>query len=316
MRDHTGGGRGGRRGDTFRSVVLTGAARGLGAALASRFAAEPGARLLLLDRDAAALAGVAAACHRGGQATEVRTAALDVRDAAAMGAALRAFDAEAPVDLAVSNAAVAHGTRPDGTPETAREAAECVAVNLIGAMNLAGPLLDGLRARGGRLGLVASLVAFRGLPDSPGYCASKAGLWAWGEALRASGLRVTLVAPGPFDSAMGRRFVGPGSGAGSRLGVEAAAGRVERALRRGDAECAFPLSLALPLRAMRLLPPRLADRLLALRRFGVRPEEGGASPAAAPGATDGRDPARDGADLEAAGAVEAAGAAVSRPRGR
>ena len=52
----------------------------------------------------------------------------------------------------------------------------------------------------GQVALVGSVAGFRGLPDTPGYCAGKAGLWAYGEALRAAhgpaGLAVTVVALG------------------------------------------------------------------------------------------------------------------------
>ena len=54
----------------FRHVVITGASRGLGAALARRFAA-PGVRLGLIARDEAALAGVAADCAARGALPQV-----------------------------------------------------------------------------------------------------------------------------------------------------------------------------------------------------------------------------------------------------
>lgn len=257
----------------FGSVAITGASRGLGAALALRFAA-PGVRLLLVARSADALATVAAACAARGAA--VTTAALDVRDGAALAAALAGFEAARPVELAIANAGTSFGTAPDGTPEGTAEAVRQVEVNLIGAMHLVGPLLPGMRARGrGAIGLVASVAAFRGLPDCAGYCASKAGLLAWGEALRAglhgTGVRVTVVCPGFFDSAMGERFLGPRP---LRLTLEAAAERTHRALGAGRGRAIFPASLGLALRLLGLLPPVLADRAARLIRFRVRPEPG------------------------------------------
>jgi short-subunit dehydrogenase len=218
----------------FAAVVISGASRGLGAALARRFAA-PGVRLLLVARSAEALADVAADCRARG--ADVAVAALDVRDAAALAAALAEFEARGPVDLAVANAGTSAGTAPDGSPEAGEAAAMQVAVNLLGAMHLVGPLLPGMLARGcGAIGLVASVAAFRGLPDMPGYCASKAGLLAWGEALRAAhgpaGIKVSVICPGFFDSAMGERLAGPKP---LRLGLEAAAERTHRALLRGEA---------------------------------------------------------------------------------
>ncbi|MXP64200.1 SDR family NAD(P)-dependent oxidoreductase [Roseomonas sp. M0104] len=255
----------------FRSVVITGASRGLGAALARRFAA-PGVTLGLIGRDRAALEAVAADCAARGAAP--RTGVRDVRDAAGMAALLEAWERTAPVDLAIANAGIAAGTRPDGAPEGLAAARAQVEVNLLGALNLLDPLLPGMRRRGtGAVGLVASLAAFRGLPDSPGYCASKAGLWAYGEALRAGlapeGVRVTLVAPGFFDSAMGARWVGPRP---LSLSADAAAARVEGALRRGAAQCVFPWPLGWALRLAPLLPARTVDAVVRRMAFQVRGE--------------------------------------------
>ncbi|MCI0756484.1 SDR family NAD(P)-dependent oxidoreductase [Teichococcus vastitatis] len=256
----------------FRSAVISGASRGLGAALALRLAA-PGVTLGLIGRDAAALAAVAAACAARGATP--RLGVLDVREAEAMSALLRDWDAACPVDLVVANAGIAHGTRPDGGPEGPAAVRAQLEVNLLGALNLVEPLLPAMRRRGGGgIGLVASLAALRGLPDSPGYCASKAGLWAYGQALRAAlapeGLRVTLVAPGFFDSAMGRRYRGdrPFS-----MSADAAAARIEAALRRGAAELAFPWPLFWALRLSPLLPAALVDRLVRRMRFRVDPAE-------------------------------------------
>jgi short-subunit dehydrogenase len=252
-------------------VVISGASRGLGAALARRFAA-PGVRLLLVARSAPALQAVAADCTAKG--ARVRIAALDVRDAAALATALADFESAGPVDLAIANAGTSFGTARDGTPEDVAAATTQVAVNLLGAMHLVGPLLPGMRARGrGAIGLVASVAAFRGLPDTPGYCASKAGLLAWGEALRAAhepaGIRVSVICPGFFDSAMGDRFLGRKP---LQIGLEEAADRAHASLLAGRRRAVFPSSLGWLLRLLALLPPGLGDRAVRLMRFRVEPE--------------------------------------------
>jgi short-subunit dehydrogenase len=256
---------------SFRSVVVTGASRGLGAGLALRLAG-PGVRLLLVARSEAALREVAAGCESRG--ATVRLAVLDVAEAAPLAAALAAFEAEGPVDLVVANAGAAFGTAPGGAPETAAQAARQVEVNLIGAINTVGPLLPGMLARGtGAVALVASLAGFRGLPDAPAYSASKAGLIAWGEALRAAhgprGIAVTVVCPGYFASAMGDRFSGAKP---LRLGLEDACERVHRALLAGRARCVFPAPLAWVTRLVALLPARWGDAAIRLHRFRVKPE--------------------------------------------
>jgi NADP-dependent 3-hydroxy acid dehydrogenase YdfG len=97
----------------FEGIVISGASRGLGAALALRLAG-PGVRMLLVARSEAALRAVAAECAARG--ARPRIAALDVRDAPALAAALAGFEAEGPVDLVVANAGTSAGTGADGAP--------------------------------------------------------------------------------------------------------------------------------------------------------------------------------------------------------
>lgn len=254
-----------------RHAIITGASRGLGAALACRLAA-PGVTLGLIARGGAGLAKTATACTALG--ADVRTAVLDVRDAAAMAGQLHAWDAGLAVDALVANAGINGGTGPDGAPEDHASATAQISVNLLGAVNLVGPLLPAMLARGqGSIALVGSVAGFRGLPDSPAYSASKAGLWAYGEALRAAhgpaGLRVTVLAPGFFDSAMSARFL---SAHPFQLPVEAVAARLHRALLRGEGRAVLPWPMGLGLRVLALLPAPLSDRLVRQFRFRVAPE--------------------------------------------
>ena len=252
-------------------IVISGASRGLGAALARRLAA-PGVTLGLLARGEAALQAVAVECKARG--ARVQFAALDVRDAAALSAQLLAWDAARPVDCVVANAGISGGTRPDGAPEGHAAAAAQVAVNLLGAVNLVEPLLPRMRARGrGQVALVASIAAFRGLPDTPAYCASKAGLWAYGEALRAAhgpaGIAVTVAAPGFFASAMSARYLGAKP---LEISAEMAAARLHRALLRRQARLVFPRGLAALLQGLALLPAPLSDALARRIRIRIAPE--------------------------------------------
>ncbi|WBV42951.1 SDR family oxidoreductase [Pseudoroseomonas cervicalis] len=263
----------------FRSAIISGASRGLGAAMARRLAA-PGVTLGLIGRDAAALAAVAEDCAARG--AHPRTARIDVRDATAMERQLLAWDAESPADLLLANAGIALGTRPGGGREGVAALRAQLEVNMLGAAHLVEPLLPAMLARGqGSIGLVCSLSSFRGLPDSPGYCASKAALWSYGEALRAEtapkGLRVTLVAPGFFDSAMGARWVGarPFS-----MSADQAAARLARALDRGAARLAFPWPLALALRLSPLAPSRWVDAVVRRMEFQIQDQGQGAPPPA------------------------------------
>ena len=124
-----------------------------------------------------------------------------------------------------------------------------IAVNLLGAINTVEPLLPAMCARGrGRIAVVSSIAAYRGLPYSPGYCASKAGLRAYAEALRPRlerhGVGMTVVCPGFFDSPMTDRFDGPTP---FLLSSERAARIVKRGIDRGRRRVAFPWPLVLGL---------------------------------------------------------------------
>lgn len=254
----------------MRHVVISGASRGLGAALARRWAA-PGVRLGLLGRDAAALAETAAACEALG--ASVARAVLDVRDAPALAMLLLGWDEVQPIGLLVANAGITGGTTPEGGLEGPESTSRVLAINLQGAVNLIEPMLPRFLARReGHVVLIASVAAFRGLPDSPAYCASKAGLWAYGESLRPylgpRGVKLTNVAPGFFESAMSARFSGTHP---FKLSGEAAAERIANAVAAGRGRCIFPRRLGWTLRLLELLPAPLADRAARLFRFTIAP---------------------------------------------
>ncbi len=251
------------------NILVTGASRGLGAALAREFSA-PGAHLCLVARDGEALAAVAAECR--GRGATVETALCDVRDAGPLAELLLGWDAARPFTLLIANAGVTGGTPPGGGLEGWESATRVLGVNLMGAVNTVEPLLPALLARrAGRVALIASVAAFQGLPDSPAYSASKAGLWAYGEALRArlgpAGVGVTCIAPGFFTSDMSARFHGAHPG---EMPLEAMAARVARALRRGRGRAIIPAPLGLLLRLLALLPAQLTDRAARVLRFTIR----------------------------------------------
>lgn len=254
-----------------RCIVITGASSGLGGGLARSYAA-PGRVLGLIGRDAGRLAAIGEAC-RGDGAT-VHLAALDVGDAQAVAVWLRDFITAAPVDLLIANAGISSGTRPDGRPEGAATALAVVRTNLLGVMHTVEPLLPAMLARGrGQIAVVASVAAYRGLPDSPAYCASKAGVRAYGESLRAAleprGIRVSVIVPGFFASPMSDRFIG------DKLFLmtgEHAVARVRGGLDRQARRIVFPRRLAWLLRVADLLPVRLGDRIIRSRAFHIVPD--------------------------------------------
>ena len=252
----------------FSVVTITGASSGLGASLARAYAA-PSVALGVLGRDRARLEATARACEARGAAVD--TAIIDVTDASAMASWLRQFDGRHPVDLLIANAGTSAGPDPDSPSEGVETATWQVGVNLLGAINTVEPLLPALCARKhGRVAVVASIAAYRGLPDSPGYCASKAGLRAYAEALRPRLERhhigVTVVCPGFFDSPMTDRFDGPTP---FLFSGDRAARIVRQGIDRGRRRVAFPRPLVLGLQFCDIAPAFIGDAILRRYHFQI-----------------------------------------------
>lgn len=244
-----------------RSILITGASDGIGAALAEDYAA-PGIHLALGGRNASRLSAVAERC-RGRGATVIETI-VDVTDAAAVAAWVEAADRAAPLELAIANAGIQGGQSGANRGETLEEAERVMQVNFTGACNTVHPVVAAMRPRRrGQIALIASLAALRGLPYSPGYCASKAALKAYGEALRGGlrpeGIEIAVVLPGFVETRMSAAISGPKP---LMMSVERAARIIRRGLARGRRQIAFPFSLYLGMHLLRALPAGLADRLL------------------------------------------------------
>jgi short-subunit dehydrogenase len=255
-----------------RNIVVTGATSGLGRALATGYAA-PGIRLGLIGRDPIRLEQVEQDCRRKG--ATVVTGQLDVRAAEALAGWLAAFDDVGPVDLVIATAGISAGPPPHSATEPAGLAMRQIGTNLLGCMHTIEPLLPRLLARGaGQIAVVSSVAGYRGLPYSPGYSASKAGVRAYGEALRAllrpHGILVSVVVPGFFDSPMTDRFHGDKP---FLISLERASTIVRHGLDRGQRRIVFPRLLALGLQAADLLPAWLGDRILRGVRFHIVPPE-------------------------------------------
>jgi len=244
-----------------RNVVITGASAGLGRALALTYA-RPGATLGIVGRNVAEVDITAAACRAQGATAETGT--VDVRDAAATAAWLSDFDARHPIDLLIANAGLASTIADASDWEGLERTARVIDTNLYGTMHTVLPIIDRMRVRKrGRIAMVSSIAALRGMAVSPAYCASKAAIKAYGDSVRPllarDGVGVTVILPGFVKTAMSDVFPGDKPFLWS---AERSAAYIQKRLDSGRSEIAFPGLLAFGMRLLSLLPVAIADVIL------------------------------------------------------
>jgi NADP-dependent 3-hydroxy acid dehydrogenase YdfG len=184
-------------------VFITGASSGIGAATALAFAAQ-GARLLLAARRAAKLARVAAlALERG--AAAVHSISLDVRDRAAVQAAIETLPPEwAHIDILVNNAGLSRGLEKlyAGAIE---DWEEMIDTNVKGLLYVSRAVVPGMVERGrGHVVNLGSTAGEMTYPNGAVYCATKAAERAINDGLRqdllGTPVRVTTVDPGMVET--------------------------------------------------------------------------------------------------------------------
>jgi NAD(P)-dependent dehydrogenase (short-subunit alcohol dehydrogenase family) len=187
-----------------RAVLVTGASRGVGRAVAAAFAAR-GDRVAIHHRDSAALAEGLRAELPGGGHLVVRA---DLADPAAVEAMVEAAaGALGGLDVVVNNAAryTAHPITEVSYQEWQTRWRATLDVNLLGAANVIYCAVKHMKS-GGRIVNVSSRGAFRGEPRQPAYGASKAGLNSMGQSLAVAlaplGIAVATVAPGWVETDM------------------------------------------------------------------------------------------------------------------
>jgi short-subunit dehydrogenase len=248
-----------------RLTLITGASSGLGSALAPLLAAD-GDTVLLAARRAAALDALAQRINAAGGGRAIPLA-LDVSDHDAVVRTLAAVQAEhGPIDCLIANAGVG-----DSLPAKALTTASVRRVfdtNVFGVTSCLEAVLPGMIDRGaGHVVGVSSLAGYRGLPGSSFYAASKAALTVLLESLRIElksyGVDVTTICPGFVKTEMTAKNKHPMP---FLMELDDAAREMHAAIRDRVTHCAFPWQLATLVRAGRLLPDAVYDRMLKKQR--------------------------------------------------
>lgn len=196
--------------DNQRALV-TGAASGIGRAVAVRLAAE-GATLACFDRDETGLAATVADIRAAHGASAARPFVCDLLARDTVQPAVRAaIDDLGGLDV-LCNVAGIGGLRLD-LDQTLDDWDRILAVNLTGTWLVAQAALPALLASRGAIVNTASTAGTDATPYSSAYAASKGGVVALTQSLAVShakaGLRVNCVAPGPIDTPIALQYIPP-----------------------------------------------------------------------------------------------------------
>jgi NAD(P)-dependent dehydrogenase (short-subunit alcohol dehydrogenase family) len=271
-------------------VLITGASSGIGRGLAVELARR-GARLGLMARGAAAQKALGAAVGGrrstdqpvsivpspallevvkeieqktdswSGAATErILLVPADVRDSRAVRAAADLLREKfGKIDVLIANAGVGDTTK--ATELDPDEVARLLNVNVIGAVNCVAAVLPEMAKRGsGQLVAISSLSAYRGLPKSAAYCASKASLSSFFESLRidliGTGVNVTIIHPGFIKTPLtaGRKADMP-----YLMELDYAVDKIIGTIEKKKKSYAFPWQLATIVRAGMIMPNFMYD---------------------------------------------------------
>ena len=243
-------------------VFITGASSGIGQALAARYARE-GWRLALVARRTDLID--AWAREQGLDASRCQAYRADVTDIDdIVHAARAAISAQGLPDVVIANAGISIGI-DTAQREDLDVMARTFATNNIGLAATFHPFIEPMRRRGsGTLVGIASVAGIRGLPGHGAYCASKAAVISYCEALRAelrgTGVKVTTISPGYIDTPLTARnpyhmpFL---------MAPEAFAGQAVRAIAAGVRHRVIPWPMAIVAAVLRVIPGAWLERALA-----------------------------------------------------
>ncbi len=252
-----------------KTVLITGAASGIGRLMATRIAAR-GARLILWDVDAQRLGELHAELVAQGAAAQTYVCDLAQRDAIAAAAA-RVLQDCGPVDVLINNAGIVNG-KPllDSSDD---EIERTFRINTLALFSTTRAFLPGMLARGaGHVVNIASAAGLAGVPRLADYSASKFAVVGFDESLRLElrhqGAKVvtTLVCPFFIDTGMFRGVKTRFSWLLPILKPDEVAERIVRAIEANRRRLVMPRFVLAAL-LVRALPPRAFDAVMAF--FGI-----------------------------------------------
>jgi NAD(P)-dependent dehydrogenase (short-subunit alcohol dehydrogenase family) len=265
-----------------RVALITGGSRGLGLALSEELGSQ-GCRIAICARDGEELVKAAEILRSRG--LEVFTALCDVTDRAQVARMLQDVTAHyGSIDILIANAGII--TVAPLAALTAEDFDRVMAVNFDGVLNVAlGVLPQMERQGGGHIAIISSIGGKVAVPHLLPYSCAKFAAAGFAEGLRAelagTGITVTSVYPGlmrtgshlqaEFGGDQAEEYDWFSLGASSPYPVATSATRaahiIAGAIRRGDAECIFPISALLAARVSALFPAATSAILATVNTF-------------------------------------------------
>ena len=237
-----------------KTIIITGASSGLGAALAVKYSST-GNNLFLFARSEERLNKTAVMCKNNG--ANVTTIIADVTDAKAMQDHLNNITEQHSIDIVIACAGVSAGTL-DG-PETPQQVNKIFATNVNGVINTIMPLVPHMiRKQSGNIVIISSMAGLLGLSSAPSYSASKGAVRLFSDALngylKAYDVHVSNVIPGYIKTPMTavNQFPMP-----FQVSADKAAQKIIHAVARNQGVIAFPLIIYFAMNILNLLPSRL-----------------------------------------------------------
>ncbi len=251
-----------------KTVVITGASSGIGAALAQALA-SPDRVLALLGRDKGRLEVIAEACRLKGALC--RVASIDICDREAMATFIQAVEREHGIDLLILNAGIMTSRPTNDAVETGPTAHRVLEINFMSAIDTLHLALPGMRQRcRGEIIFMASLSGFAPLRDAPAYSASKAALISYGLALRdaiaSEGINVVVACPGYVTTPLVSKHRGARPG---EIPVDYAVRKILRGLDANRGIIGFPAPLYWLSKVALLVPEFMRRKTMSLFRFHI-----------------------------------------------